>query len=605
MKRFLLLVLTILLLCGCGAAGTEELPTDAAETSFLNEQGTPWDREGKLVEISLSIPGRLKYANYLEFDEELLLWSIDDHLEDQTILELCLVSLDDGSVLASREISVGGYTVPQPLGKSLYICDNYGGKVLQLDRNLDDVQQWALEANDYSWYYCGDGRIYQNVEYNYLHGYDLTSGSLMPVLEGDPPVYFSAPIGDFLPFEYYDATTGTPTYAVVDLLTGSILQPEKAEHYGTMSVLGGAWLSNRMNAPYTYRFCNGIDSPVSFSCEGYYAQLLEDGLLLTSEDSQYLHLYDLHGNSISSCCVTETSSSTVGELIRSEEQGGYYLIVYSYDSNARLLFWDISGECDLPALTFDPIPEPSAEEAALLQRCERIGLEYGITVRIGENCDTDFFDFTASYATDWAAVGEALDELENALEEYPEGFFRQLYRKAPQGLQIQLIRDLNAYADNQFTEEYAAFVEEHWDCSLMVVDIETADESTYYHEISHVIDSYIQWDSWEREDAIFAEADWEALNPPWFIGYTNDYSLQAEQIGYGAFVDSYSTISPTEDRARVMEYAMSDYGVWTFDDAPILQQKLEYYCKCIRDAFDTTGWPLVARWEQYLDIGIG
>ena len=104
MKRFLLLVLTILLLCGCGAAGTEELPTDAAETSFLNEQGTPWDREGKLVEISLSIPGRLKYANYLEFDEELLLWSIDDHLEDQTILELCLVSLDDGSVLASREI---------------------------------------------------------------------------------------------------------------------------------------------------------------------------------------------------------------------------------------------------------------------------------------------------------------------------------------------------------------------------------------------------------------------------------------------------------------------------------------------------------------------
>ena len=74
---------------------------------------------------------------------------------------------------------------------------------------------------------------------------------------------------------------------------------------------------------------------------------------------------------------------------------------------------------------------------------------------------------------------------------------------------------------------------------------------------------------------------------------------------YGYFVDSYSTINPTEDRARVMEYAMSSYGAWTFEDAKGLTEKLDYYCRCIRQAFDTTGWPEIVRWEQYLNKGIG
>ena len=69
---------------------------------------------------------------------------------------------------------------------------------------------------------------------------------------------------------------------------------------------------------------------------------------------------------------------------------------------------------------------------------------------------------------------------------------------------------------------------------------------------------------------------------------------------YTCFVDSYSTIKPTEDRARVLEYGMSQYGSWTFEDAPVLLAKLDYYCRCIRDAFDTTGWPDQVLWEQYL-----
>ena len=67
-----------------------------------------------------------------------------------------------------------------------------------------------------------------------------------------------------------------------------------------------------------------------------------------------------------------------------------------------------------------------------------------------------------------------------------------------------------------------------------------------------------------------------------------------------SFVDSYSTIKPTEDRARVLEYAMAEFGYYTFEDADILLKKLDYYCRCIRDAFDTAGWEEPLPWEQYL-----
>ena len=69
---------------------------------------------------------------------------------------------------------------------------------------------------------------------------------------------------------------------------------------------------------------------------------------------------------------------------------------------------------------------------------------------------------------------------------------------------------------------------------------------------------------------------------------------------FSCFVDTYSTIRPTEDRARVLEYAMVDYGLYTFEGCATLIAKLDYYSRCIRDAFDTTGWPDMVLWEQYL-----
>ena len=68
------------------------------------------------------------------------------------------------------------------------------------------------------------------------------------------------------------------------------------------------------------------------------------------------------------------------------------------------------------------------------------------------------------------------------------------------------------------------------------------------------------------------------------------------------FIDSYGTTYSTEDRAEifgtVMDNALS--GITedsTFSSGTILNDKMKYYCECIRDGFNTEDWPETLPWE--------
>ncbi len=612
MKRIFVFLMMLLLLAGCEVQETAQTDPDSTisttvqqETeppvSWLKEQGMPWDKDGALVEIPLSVPGGSHYTNFAELDGDLLLWSLDEHLADRFFLELCLIELDDGSVAAQRDIEVGGYVTAQPLQDSLYICDNNSGLVLKLDKSLQIVCQWQLEKNENSWYFGSDHLVYQVIDGERLWVYDLSVGQFEPVFPEDPKIQILWQYGDGLSLEYYHPDTGAVRYVTLDLTTGTLVQPDAGTTYGSLYISGDSWLSEKSVSPFKYRFSGKGAEPVQVIAEEGSLRLVdEDRILLTSGDGQYLYLYDFTGKPISSCRISEAGWYSVTDIIWNEKQGGYFLPVSMFESSSRLLFWDISHPPKANDLVFEPIPKPSEKEAALLQRCEELGEKYGLSILIGEDCDTDFFDFTAAHATDWDEVEIELDLLEDVLSDYPEDFFRQLRYDSVQITQIQLVTDLTPHEGSSYTGTYLAFVQDEWSRSLMVVDIFMSDKSTYYHEFSHIIDSFLEWDSNQREDALFSEETWQSYNPDWFEGYTFDYSQERDLKNDQFFVDTYSTINPTEDRARVMEYGMVDYGGWTFENGKGLMDKLDYYCRCIRDAFDTTGWEETVLWEQYL-----
>ena len=615
MKRFILVLLVCLLLCGCTSspdgegnpAATGETATKPTEYSWVDTVGKPWDKEGVLLEIPLTIPNGLHYTSATEFAGDLLLWSVDDHIMDNYELELCLVSLHDGSVLAEKEYAFSSYVSPQILGDSIYLADNLEGSILELDKKLDIAQRWSAEPIEASWY-IGNNRLYMYDWSGNVTVRDLSSGEVSPLLEGEPYIETFRVSGTMASASYYRNDTGELAMAVLDMVTGEIHHPHFSGIFDTAQWLDDVWLCGFYQDvdDYFYEYYLSVDGaqPEWIIPQGGTLELLDGEHLLCINESIMLHLYDLDGNALAQCCLSDHGYTlSCSCLIWSEEYQGYFCPVDGYEAGLRLLFWDVSLGDSGEDLQYRAVPLPSEEEQMLMDRAQQISEKYGVNILVSDECETEFYDFTASLAEDHDQIMVALDVLDNALSVYPEGFFHQLRYDSVQCIEIHLIQDLMPVDTEQYGASYVAFTQNDWDTYLMVVDINCASEATYYHEFSHIIDSYLAFEAMGRENALFSEEAWAAMNPSWFAGYTNDYSWEWEPEDDTSFVDSYSTISSTEDRARVLEYAMMDYGEYTFEDADILMNKLDYYCRCIRDAFDTTHWPDQVIWEQYLSFG--
>ncbi len=607
MKRLCWLVIVLLLLAGCGNAAAETTmpetipPTTESAIPWIQEMGTPWDEEGALTELPLTIPDGLHYSSALNFSGDLLLWSIDDHRENVRTIELCLVELDTGTVTARRDLDFAMFLTPQVLGENLYLCDSTSGTVLQLDQRLELLNSWSFEPVEGNVFMGAGERLFIYGWDGTLTVQDLNTGTREPLIAGDPYIDYFTSRGECASIEYFDPVSGESRIALLDMRTGSVLEAPLDSRHSRLDRRGDTWLCELYRDGYIF-YIGDDTGNFSRADMGFDSlQLVDrDTLLCTREDGCYISLHDLEGRSLAQAKLTASPySHSCSVIIPSDTFGGYFLLVGDYSSSLRLLYWDTSRASSGEDIPFEPVPEPGEAETEIRQRIERIKQTYGLNILVADDCETYFLDFSAELMNDWEMIRDALDVMEAALENYPDGFFRQLRYDTIHSIEIQLTGTLTA-TNAEYVDTYEAFVQEEYDRHVMVVDVLLAGEQTYYHEFSHIIDSYLEWDSNNREDALFSEEGWNDLNPNWFPGYTWDYSWQQYVQDYTCFVDSYSTIRPTEDRARVLEYAMAEYGAWTFEDAPVLQNKLAYYCRCIRDAFDTTGWPETVLWEQYL-----
>ena len=79
---------------------------------------------------------------------------------------------------------------------------------------------------------------------------------------------------------------------------------------------------------------------------------------------------------------------------------------------------------------------------------------------------------------------------------------------------------------------------------------------------------------------------------PWTL-----YSSAPEDV---RFVDTYSCVAATEDRARIMEFFMThDDEAELLIQSPYIRAKLQIMCDAVRRYFDTAGWG-TPRWERFL-----
>lgn len=610
MKRLFCILLVILLIAGCAenyqpakttAAPTETTvaPTEPA-IPWIDTAANPWDQEGALRELTLEIPDGMSCTNVMEFDGDLLFWGLDSQQGKVVTLEMCLVELDDGTVRATREQDFIGFNVPQSIGDVLYLCDSGSGTVIALDSNLEEKERYTFPVCEGIFCAGSNEMLYVYDWEGSAKAIDLNSGAESALLDGLYIVNFYAE-DQYLFLEYIDPDIGIKKTEVLDLASGFFHEPPVSVRYEDLSYAQGTWLCQNYGEENTVYVGTGVDDFRMATIPMNTLELLDaNHLLMTDGESNGVYLYDTQGCLISRVTLSdEPYSYSCLELIPSDAFGGHFMVISDYFGDCRLLYWDTKPVQQGDNLDFSPVTPPDEVESAVLEKAEDLSRRYGLNILVGENCDTEFFDFTVQRMTDWQEVSQALDVLAGVLEVYPEGFFRQLRCNNIRSVEINLTGTITP-TTAEYIDIYEAFVQEDYDKQVMVVDIGICRRATYYHEFSHIIDAYLAWDASKREDALFSEETWNSLNPDWFAGYSLDYSNQQTLQDHTSFIDSYSTINPTEDRARVLEYSMEEYCDGFYEDGTVLQAKLSYYCRCIRDAFDTTGWPDTVIWEQYL-----
>lgn len=621
MKKWIGLLLVLGLLCGCTgqaaqttAPGTTE-PTAAStapepvETTVpvptLLDQAQVWNESGDVLVLPLEVLENTEWVNVGFFGKQLLVWEITSGDYQAESIDLWLVELEHGQTVAQCTVPLVEYCVPQIQSDRICICDNGAGVVTVLNENLEVTDQWETEPGWNLWFMGSGSTLYQTVDARELISIDLETGEKQVILDRINGIYTSGLEPDRAGLYYVDVDTAARCTAFLDYETGTFAHPPMGGAYSDCQNSGAYWLCRSDLDGRIYHLGNGEDSS-EITLEGGLLKLTEQGMLMERHaDGERLNLYDIQGKFIAGCDLGQ--DVYLGNMWPewSDVLGGYVMLADSMDwADQKLLLWLPETGTAGTDLTMTPVqPEEIIPDTLeeLRIRADAIGEQYGLKIWLGNECQTEFSDFTAEWFLDPILVARQLDILEQALMCYPEGFFYQLRYSSYQQIHIHLVQNLMAKSHYGTGGSYGAFVQPLNGYYLMVVNCNYAAEGTYYHEFSHIIDDYLEWDSWQREDALYSEEAWASLNPDDF-SYTWDYGVcqEFEDEWYAYFIDQYAMTNPTEDRARTMEYGMLGYMQWRFDEMPGVVEKLRYYSACIRDAFDTTLWPEQVLWEQYI-----
>ena len=518
------------------------------------------------------------------------------------------ISLEDGTLLSECAIPASPGVKVRIGSGCIGLLDSGTNRYHLLDEKLTLQSSQTIQTEGDSWYLNpGLDVLYRFYYDKGLQALDLQSGEEHWIVEN---AVFTRVIGsetEYVLFEYTDVVDQRTYLRCLDLSTGTL---ETVPGSGPISMgirRGETWLLRKDGANGEYILTDeGASS--SFAWEQSAVTLLSPRkyLLLTDLTGRNLMLYDTRGGFVSACTLPDAEYATADtDLVWSGYWDGYFF-TDNIVGTCRLMFWDIDektqGE-DLELTLCQPPQKPEPVlEAALYESAEALSERFGVKILIAEQCAEDYSHYSTYHLTDPGFVREALDILEEALGMYPEGFFRQLPYDTVDHIQIELVDGLSKKdgVENQ-PDDITAFVEEQEGYIRIVINGFLFSENTVYHEFSHVIDRRLAWDARIRADALYSEEQWLALQPEGF-DYARSYTdMPEETLRYlesGYFVTDYSMTYPTEDRATLFAAAMTQAPL--LEESPGMQKKLDYYARCIRDCFDTTGWPAVAAWEQLL-----
>ncbi len=633
MKRMLFILILALTLSGCQKpqpdetvsfgppmTKTTEPETTVAETeppllNILPENGLEYvDESHILARVSSYSYNNNGYSSIYLLGNQLLLSFVDYMGEGGTKLTLQTLDLHQDAITHEISLDLQSYHYPQVREDGLIIADSGTGTIYFLDDELQITQTLNSAPNWYVWYLGDENAIlYQDTYENGLIATFLPTQETKTLLPPSATPVTSTLCGPNLSVSFTDPETQLNCFGYLSLTNGQITTAPFDIGFNSATYYDGVWFGSLNNDANDFLIGGaGFKEAMITSLEsGYYTHLTPaNHLLLTDYNAQTLTLYAMDGTFLSSCSLAAFGDypSVSSELCWSEVDGGYFFSVYTEAQGSSLYFWDLSIPAAGEPIAMIPFSEYQSNGGSMeslsdqYARAAALSEQYGVNIRIADQCDEVYSDFDAALVYDVNTISWGLDDLEKVLSSYPAGFFSQLHYGDVREIEISLVGSLTATNDYYDGGFYNAFAQQIGNKYLLVVDMYSSGPGTVHHEISHVIDQRLTWDANHRAGALYSEEAWTALSPAdfeYFYEYDADWASRDTSAWEGYFIDGYAMSFPTEDRARTWEYACEDYD-WSFADAPGLRAKLQYYSDCIRDCFDTTGWPAVTHWERFL-----
>lgn len=609
-KKWLGLLLACLLLCGCRSISYDSAETciPAGETlqpiAPLLEQGAALEDGSNLRYIPNGAVESMVFPQMRLLGNGLLL---SEHRERELVLKH--ISLEDGTLVAQTTVPAGADTKLYIGNGEIGLCDRESGLISILSEGLQLQRTYEVSPAGDDWYL--------NSALDTLYILDFDKGLLARNLETQEEIWLVdngfcvAAIGGgggYVLLEYTDREDQKIYTRCLNLATASLETLPVGDSVSSGTRQGETWLLQSGQSAEDYILVQDGET-YRFTATEPYARLLSSRrhLLMADVSGRNLTLYQTDGEFLSGCALPQNSNAAVGgDFVWSGYWEGYFF-TDTIDSSCRLMFWDVNAEIageDLQLLPGQQAQQPQTLLEQLYQRAEQLSRRFGVDIRIGEQCTLDYshYDTYALLHPDY--IRDSLDVLEESLSQYPEGFFHQLRYGSIESIRIELVGGLSAKDEVEgFPADVGAFAQDRGSYYVIVADGFLLQPQTMFHEISHIIDGRLKWDSQIRENALYSQEAWLDLQPEGFC-YAMTYTEIPEEVRKymesGYFITEYSLTFPSEDRAVLMETAMCNYS-WGFEQNAGRKEKLRYYAACIRDCFDTTGWPETTVWEQVLN----
>lgn len=600
MNRFFPLLLILLLLTGC-APQTPSSPPEVMLPSDSSAQTVPfmtYVEDGRLVP-QYTLPE--KVSGFLVFEDHLLFFCG----EDATVLTL--VDPVSGNTVAMHETGMALYAENGTVRRThsgLSYFNGQAGEIIVLDSGLQEIQRIQapekltgmplLSRDGSTLYYCTDSAI---------RALDIGSGIHRILREASYPV---------------QGLSGL-------LLEDSVLQLSITEADGTLRTLFLSCETGQLLGDYEGNilpetmgerfFLRQQDDSILFGTAGEspmvltpwfaadHSFFLGDRVLTAfyDQDALALQLYSLDSGMREACFLGIPPENTL--LSASADGHGRIWLLCHGPEGTLLYHWDPS-ETTVKDTTNYISPRHTRQEPDLdaLAACSLYARElshrHGVEILVYTDAVAlQPWDYELEYAYDAPALYRELEQLDSRLSNYPPGFLQTLAGKFD-GIKICIVNQIRGTPESgsvdiangiQFWDGYTAYI-------VLAAGHDT--EKALYHELCHLMDTVVLTES-------TAYDQWEQRNPSGFR-YANsyDHTLKAEdwrQAGWESFLDDYSLSYPKEDRARIMEYAMTAGNAEHFQ-SPYLQAKLRLLCTGIREAFGLEDSAETFLWEQYLDV---